>query len=344
MTGARVLVAMSGGVDSSVAAMLLKDAGFEVIGVTMRLFGKAQQKAAEQAAAVAQQLDIEHSTVDLSSTFQSSVVEYFCEEYRRGATPNPCIVCNRLIKFGALLTFADELGASHLATGHYARIERTLNDFHLFKARDASKDQSYFLYSLNQSQLSRILFPLGEKTKTETRTLAQAAGLPVFSGESQDICFLEGGDYRAFLDGRVEFIPGDITDEEGKILGRHLGLGLYTIGQRQGLGIASNKPLYVVAIDAGQNKMIVGDEKSLLRLTVRIDNLNWISGAWPTDISGLYARIRYRMPDAPLASIERDGDNGAILTFAAPVRAVTPGQSAVIYRCDEVLGGGIITG
>ena len=344
MIGARVMVAMSGGVDSSVAALLLRDAGYEVIGVTMRLFGEAQQKAAEQAAAVAQKLDIEHRIVDLSSTFQSSVIDYFCEEYRRGATPNPCVVCNRVIKFGALLDCADELVAAHLATGHYARVERASNGYHLYKACDASKDQSYFLYSLNKGQLSRILFPLGGMAKTEARALAQAAGLPVFYGESQDICFLEGGDYRDFLDGRVDFTPGDIVDESGKVIGRHRGLGLYTIGQRQGLGIASNKPLYVVAIDAFQNLLIVGDEKSLFTSTVRIDNLNWISGVWPADMSGLSARIRYRMPDAPLTSIERNGDSGAILTFAAPVRAVTPGQSAVIYRRDEALGGGIITG
>ncbi len=344
MTGARVVVAMSGGVDSSLTAMLLRDAGFEVIGVTMKLFGTVQQKAAEQAAAVAQKLQIEHRIVDLSSTFQSSVVDYFCEEYSHGTTPNPCVACNRLIKFGALLTYADELGASNLATGHYARIERDQTDWHLFQARDSSKDQSYFLYSLNQRQLSRILFPLGQMDKTQVREMAQQAGLPVFSGESQDICFLEGGDYRTFLDRRIESTPGDIVDGEGKVLGRHRGLGLYTIGQRQGLGVASNNPLYVVAIKSSENRLILGGEKSLLTSTVRINNLNWISGTWPADTSGLSGRIRYRMPDAPLTSIERSGENTAILTFDVPVRAVTPGQSAVIYRCDEVLGGGIITG
>jgi tRNA-specific 2-thiouridylase len=343
MTGPRALAAMSGGVDSSVTAMLLRDAGFEVIGVTMRLHGTAQVKASDQAAAVATKLGIEHRVVDLSAQFQSGVVDYFCEEYRRGATPNPCIACNRLIKFGALLTFADELGASYLATGHYARIEATETGYRLRKGCDSSKDQSYFLYGLSQRQLSRILFPLGGITKAHTRRLAEKNGLPVFSGESQDICFLEGGDYRAFLEGRVEFTPGDIVDEEGKVLGRHRGLGLYTIGQRQGLGIASNKPLYVTSINSRQNRLIVGEAPELLSHNVHVNNLNWIAGVWPTDSTGLSARIRYRMPDAPLISLERDGDSAAVLAFASPVRAVTPGQSAVIYRCDEVLGGGIIT-
>ena len=335
---------MSGGVDSSVTAMLLKEAGFEVIGVTMRLFGDAQQKAEEQAAAVAQKLGIEHRVVDLSTEFQSGVVDYFCEEYRRGATPNPCVVCNRLIKFGALFKFADELGAPYLATGHYARIEATPTGFRLIKANDTAKDQSYFLYGLSQRQLCRVFFPLGGMNKTETRRLAAQASLPVFSGESQDICFLQGDDYRSFLKSRVEFAPGDIVDEEDKVIGRHRGLGQYTIGQRHGIGIASNKPLYVTDIDSSQNRLIVGDEKTLLRLRVRIDNLNWIAGAWPADTESLSARIRYRMTDAPIELLSPAGENAAIITFAAPVRAVTPGQSAVVYRCDEVLGGGIITG
>jgi tRNA-specific 2-thiouridylase len=344
MTSPRVLAAMSGGVDSSVAAMRLREAGFEVIGVTMRLYGSAQQKAAEQAAAVAEKLGIEHRVVDLSAVFQSSVVDYFCEEYRRGATPNPCVACNRLVKFGALLKIADELSAPYLATGHYASVERTPAGYRLFKACDASKDQTYFLYMLSQRQLSRILFPLGDITKTQTRRMAGKAGLPAFPGESQDICFLEGGDYRSFLAGRVDFTPGDIVNAEGKVLGRHSGLELYTIGQRQGLGIASNIPLYVTGIDHPNNCLIVGGETALWRHSVRIDDLNWIAGARPADTNGLSARIRYRMPDAPLTSIEPDGENAALLTFTVPVRAVTPGQSVVIYRCDEVLGGGIITG
>ncbi len=174
--------------------------------------------------------------------------------------------------------------------------------------------------------------------------MADQAGLPVFTGESQDICFLGGGDYRSFLESRVDFSPGEIVDEEGKVLGQHRGLGHYTIGQRQGLGIASNKPLYVIAIDGTQNRIVVGEEQSLLRRTVHINNISWISSSWPADAAGLSARIRYRMPDSSVSSIERDNGTGAVITFAEPVRAVTPGQSAVIYLCGEVLGGGIITG
>jgi len=335
---------MSGGVDSSVAAMLTKNAGFEVIAVTMRLFGKAQEKAAWRAAAVAQKLGIEHRVADLSAEFNSRVIDYFCGSYQRGATPNPCVVCNRMIKFGALLNFADDMGAQYLATGHYARSERSATGCHLLKACDASKDQSYFLYRLNQHQLGRTLFPLGGLTKTQTHDLAREAGLPSFLTESQDICFLGGADYRTFLEKHIDFTPGDVVDAAGNALGRHRGLPLYTIGQRQGLGIASARPLYVIAIDPASNRLVVGSETDLVRSTVRIEDITWISGAWPTDTSNLTARIRYRMPDSELISIRRDGETAAILTFREPVRAVTPGQSTVIYRCGEVLGGGIITG
>jgi tRNA-specific 2-thiouridylase len=344
MIAKRVLVAMSGGVDSSVTALLLKQAGFEVVGVTMRLFGAAQDRAADQAAAVAQTLGIEHLVVDLADQFQTSVVDYFCEAYRRGLTPNPCIVCNRLIKFGALLEYANSIGARYLATGHYARIENTPAGYRLFKAADGSKDQSYFLYRLNQDQLSRISFPLGGMTKIQVKQMADQAGLPVFTGESQDICFLGGGDYRSFLESHVDSCSGDIVDEEGKVLGRHRGLGHYTIGQRQGLGIASNKPLYVIAIDGIQNRIVIGEEQSLLCRTVHLNNISWISGAWPADATDLSARIRYRMPDASVSCLERECSADAVITFVEPVRAVTPGQSAVIYQCGEVLGGGIITG
>jgi tRNA-specific 2-thiouridylase len=343
MTQTRVLAALSGGVDSSVAAMLLQQQGLEVIGVTMRLSGSAQRKAIEQASAVAQKLKIEHRVVDLASKFQTDVIDNFCEEYRQGRTPNPCIVCNRLIKFGALLEFAEAIDAQYLATGHYVRREKAADGFHLFKACDAAKDQSYFLYSLNQEQLSRVLFPLGELTKTQVRQLAENAGLPNFPNESQDICFLEGGDYRSFLKDWVDFTPGDIVDEEGNIIGTHRGLGLYTIGQRHGLGITSNHPLFVITNDSYQNRIIVGDETSLFRRIVHIKDLNWIAGVWPTDTTSLTCRIRYRMPDSPITSFESDGDTGALITFVDPVRAITPGQSAVIYRCDEVVGGGIIT-
>ena len=344
MTGLRVLAAMSGGVDSSVAALLLKRAGYEVVGVTMSLFGQAQQKAYEQAATVAAKLGIEHRVIDFSDQFHSDVIDYFCQTYQSGETPNPCIVCNQLIKFGALLGYADSIGAPFLATGHYSRIDKSSSDYGLYKAVDSSKDQSYFLYRLNQAQLARILLPLGAMTKAQARQLAKEAGLPAFSDESQDICFLDGADYRSFLESQLELIPGDMVDETGKVIGRHKGLAQYTIGQRQGLGVTSNTSLYIIEIDSGQSRIVIGNEDALFKRMVKIKQLNWIAGNWPTDISGLYGRIRYRMPDAPILSLERNGDAGATITFVDPVRAVTPGQSAVIYKCDEVLGGGIIIG
>jgi tRNA-uridine 2-sulfurtransferase len=344
MTASTVVVAMSGGVDSSVAALLLQLAGYRVIGITMRLFGDAQERAAQQAAAVAAVLGIEHKVIDLCSQFQTDVLDYFCEEYSRGFTPNPCVTCNKLIKFGSLLKYANSIGAEYLATGHYARIKKSDLAFHLYKARDISKDQSYFLYRLNQEQLGQILLPLGDMTKSQVQLLAKKSALPVFPGESQDICFLQGEDYRSFLEGRIESTPGDIVDEEGNIVGRHQGIAHYTTGQRQGLGVASNVPLYVIAIDSDLNRVIVGGEKSLLSHTVLIKDLTWISGTWPADAADLSARIRYRMPDASIAALEPMDKNEAKITFVNPVRAVTLGQSAVIYQCDEVLGGGIIAG
>jgi tRNA-uridine 2-sulfurtransferase len=342
MTRTTVAVAMSGGVDSSVAALILKRTGYNVIGITMRLFGETQEPAIRQAASVATILGIEHRVTDLSGQFQTNVIDYFCEEYSQGLTPNPCVACNKLIKFGALLQFADSIGAEYLATGQYAQIRKFDLSFHLYKARDLSKDQSYFLYRLNQEQLGQVLLPLGDLTKNQVRNLAKESALPVFPGESQDICFLQGEDYRSFLKGRVESIQGDIVDEEGKIVGFHRGIAYYTIGQRQGLGVASNVPLYVVAIDNDRNRVVLGSEKSLLSTSVFVKDLNWISGTWPTDLAGLSARIRYRMPDIPVTVLEPVSENVAKLTFVNPVRAVTPGQSLVVYRCDEVLGGGII--
>jgi tRNA-specific 2-thiouridylase len=344
MTQPLVAVAMSGGVDSSVSALLLKRAGFRVIGLTMCLFGDAQQKSVAQARAVAAAIGIEHRVIDLSQQFASSVVDYFSNSYRSGDTPNPCVTCNRTIKFGALLEYAEKFGANYLATGHYARIDCAPDSVRLLQAIDANKDQSYFLYGLDQHQLSRAIFPLGACTKSEVRRLAEAAALPSFPGESQDICFLGGGDYRDFLRGRVDFLPGDIVDAGGVVLGRHRGLGLYTIGQRKGLGISSEKPLYVVAVDRATNRLIVDGEEALMKRLVHLEKVHWIAGAWPADNAGLTARIRYRMPDSALLSLEPDNKGGAVLTFIEPVRAVTPGQSAVIYQCDEVLGGGIITG
>ena len=344
MTFPRVAVAMSGGVDSSVAAMLLKQAGYDVIGVTMRLKDSEHDNAfADTAAAVANKLGIKHHVIDLSKQFQNDVIDYFCETYRHGQTPNPCIVCNRLIKFGSLLEFADSLRAWHLATGHYARIRCTTSDYHLYKAIDTKKDQSYFLYRLDQIQLSRIILPLGEMTKNQVRQLADENSLPVNTAESQDICFLQGEDYHSFLESHFEFSPGNIVNEQNEVVGRHRGIGRYTIGQRHGLNVASNTPLYVLSIDPADNRVVVGNESSLLKPSVKIKDVHWISGSWPDVTQSLSARIRYRMADSDISILEQNGQTSATITFERPVRAVTPGQSAVIYRCDEVLGGGIIT-
>ncbi|XUX01365.1 MAG: tRNA 2-thiouridine(34) synthase MnmA [Dehalogenimonas sp.] len=344
MTLPRVAVAMSGGVDSSVAALLLKEAGYDVIGVTMRLTDSQKSASfAENAASIAAKLGIKHYTADLSQEFQKHVIDYFCEAYQTGQTPNPCIVCNKQIKFGALLKYTDSLGAAYLATGHYARIQSGATGYRLCKAVDAMKDQSYFLYRLNQTQLNRVLLPLGELTKDKVRQLAITAKLPIPENESQDICFFEERELHSFLKGSFPMLPGEIINEHGEIIGQHSGISRYTIGQRHGLNISGKHPQYVIGIDTARNRITLGAESALLKQSVTIRDLNWISGPWPEDISALSAKIRYRMDDSPIMSLTADSQESAIITFEKPVRAVTPGQSAVIYRCDEVLGGGIIT-
>ncbi|PPD58866.1 tRNA 2-thiouridine(34) synthase MnmA [Dehalogenimonas etheniformans] len=343
MTVPKVAVAMSGGVDSSVAALLLKEVGYDVIGVTMRLTDSHKSAAsAENAASIAAKLGIKHYTADLSQEFQKHVIDYFCEAYQTGQTPNPCIVCNKQIKFGALLKYAESLGAEYLASGHYARIQSGATGYRLYKAVDTKKDQSYFLYRLNQTLLNRIMLPMGELTKNKVRQLALSANLQVPENESQDICFLEEQDYQSFLKGSFPMLPGEIVNEHGEIIGQHSGISRYTIGQRHGLNISGKHPQYVIGIDAARNRITLGAESALLKQSVKIRDLNWISGSWPEDISSLSAKIRYRMPDSPIMSLTVDSQDSAIITFEKPVRAVTPGQSAVIYRCDEVLGGGII--
>lgn len=337
-----VIAAMSGGVDSSVAAWLLKQAGFSVLGVTMRLFGQTQEKAAERAAAVAGYLGIDHRVIDFTEKFHSGVIEYFCAEYAGGRTPNPCVVCNRLIKFGALLEAADSFGARYLATGHYARIERSPSGYHLLEAADGAKDQSYFLYGLEQRQLSRAIFPLGSLSKSRVRELAGSAGLPSFTSESQDICFIGGQDYRSFLLNRTDSAPGEIVEPEGKVIGRHRGLIHYTVGQRHGLGISSPVPKFVLGVEPSTNSLIVGDEKGLYQRKARIQDVSWVTGYPPLDAAGLSVRIRYRMRKVPLESIEVSTGRTAAVVFSEAVRGVTPGQSAVIYREREVVGGGII--
>ena len=344
----KVAVAMSGGVDSSVTAALLKQQGHEVIGITMRLFAPCTTgsgSAAHDAAAVARHLDINHHVVDFEPDFRDLIIDDFIAEYTRGQTPNPCIRCNRFIKFGLLLDKARELGADFLATGHYVRMSTDPDGTcHLRMARNTRKDQSYFLYTLTQARLSHLLFPLGEiESKDEVRRLAREFGLPVAEkGDSQEVCFIPGDDYVAFLEsssGRAD-TRGDIVHLNGTLLGRHGGTHRYTIGQRKGLGIAWSEPLYVVEIDSGNNRVVVAEQQHVFAEGLLAADLSWIIDPPATEFASS-CKIRYR--HQPVACQVRILENGTSeVSFDNPQKSVTPGQSVVFYRGDEVLGGGRI--
>lgn len=354
----RVVVAMSGGVDSSLAAALLLERGYDVIGLTMSLYDLPPEycrsedsrsccgrKAAEDANRVAHALGIMHYVVDMKDIFARTVVENFCDEYGSGRTPNPCVRCNRLVKFGALLPRLEKLDADFLATGHYARItsdERT-GRFLLRKGRDGRKDQSYFLYELTQSQLERVIFPLGNLTKGEVRARAEELDLPVARRpESQEICFIPDNDYVRFLKEHIPkaFRSGSIRDPAGREVGRHRGVLHFTIGQRRGMGIAAPHPLYVVDIRPETNEIIVGRDEDLFSKSLQGGSINWISGELPPDPIRVHARIRYKHKEAP-ALLNLDGKKVTV-EFDEPQRAITPGQSVVFYDGDTVLGGAII--
>lgn len=337
----RVAVAMSGGIDSSVAVALLKNQGYQVFGVTMILHSKPDGKQAEALKQAVECLSIEHHTIDLRRHFQNQVVKLFCNEYGQGRTPNPCITCNQHIKFGLLLNKAKKMGADYLATGHYARIESGAKGYHLFKGADHGKDQSYFLYMLGQEQLKHLLMPLGELYKNQVRRIARELGLTEVDGhESQDICFVPDNDYRSFVAGHVSCKPGDIVDTEGKVLGRHNGLANYTIGQRQGLGLASDERLYVLRLDTRNNILVVGSQSCLANNGLIAGQLNWISGKAPQDGDGITARIRYKAPEVAV-SLHINQDTAEVC-FSQPQRSVSPGQAVVFYQGEEVSGGGII--
>lgn len=342
----KVLVAMSGGVDSSVAAYLLKEEGYEVIGVTMKLFCYAEKgatpksccslEAINDAKQVCEKLGIPHYVVDYAKEFEREVIEDFANEYKEGRTPNPCIRCNQFIKFNYLLKKAKELGCDFLATGHYARI----SDGKLLKGIDSNKDQTYFLYRLNQEQLSKIKFPLGNLKKSEVRSVAKEAGLKIADkAESQEICFVDTN-VPDFLKGKIKFKNGDIMDKNGKKVGEHEGVPSYTVGQRKGLGGGFELPMYVMGVDVAKNTVIVGKEEDLYKKEVSFDDESWASGGLPIG-KKLTAVIRYNMEEKELANLEKlDGKYKAI--FKDGVRAITPGQSIVFYSGDECLGGGII--
>lgn len=355
-TGGPILVAMSGGVDSSVAAALLVRRGHEVIGVTMQIWQESQTDArhagccslgaVEDARRVARVLGIPHYVVNFRDEFRGSVIDHFVQEYGRGRTPNPCVECNRSVKFEVLMAKMREFGCAKLATGHHARIRRGRDGrFRLMRARGREKDQSYVLYMLDQEQLSRTLFPVGEfDGKDQIRAIARNLGLSVADKpDSQDICFVsdEGG-YAEFLRKRKPemFAEGDIVDSEGRELGKHDGIAGYTVGQRRGLGISSAKPLYVLRLEPALNRVVVGKEDQLLTTEVRLDDVAWrqIESGGPA--TRVHAKIRYNMTPQPAKLIP-----GPIprIVFDQAVRAATPGQIAVAYRGQTVVAGGIIS-
>lgn len=360
-TKKRVLVAMSGGVDSSVTAALLKEQGYEVIGVTFRLWagneGQEHAKACcgidsvEDARQVAHKLGIPHYVFNMADFFTKTVVMNFIDEYAQGRTPNPCVRCNEFIKYRLFLQRAEALEADYIATGHYARILRGEDGrYRLLKAVDAQKDQSYVLYMLTQPVMAKVLLPLGQFTKAQVREIARALGLPVYNKpDSQEICFVEGDDYRSFLKKmRPDLIkPGPIVTEDGRVIGTHMGIAFYTVGQRHGLGISNydGQPLYVVKIDAAKNTLVVGKREAALTAEAMVEAVNWISGEIPNQPVRARVKHRYRSPEA-LAWVEPIGETSVRVVWDEPQWAVTPGQIAVFYdaeRGEEVLGGGTIS-
>jgi tRNA-specific 2-thiouridylase len=353
VTKPRICVGMSGGVDSSVAAYLLKKQGYDVIGLTFRGWPQdcrsieedkcCGPQAVADARMVAHALDIPYYVVDEMGTFRREVMEYFAAEYQRGRTPNPCVICNEKVKFGSLLRKARALGAEMIATGHYARV--TKNGRHeLRRAHDGHKDQTYFLFSLNQDQLARAMFPLGELTKSEVRGIAKEIGLKTYGKEeSQEVCFVPENDYRRFLrESGIAEKKGEIVTREGRILGHHVGIHNFTIGQREGLNLGGLKrPLYVIELNAETNRVIVGAAEDLLRSEFEVSDCVWHI-APPTEPLEITVKPRHQHPGAR-AFVEALVGNRASVRLPEPQRAITPGQAAVFYRDDVVVGGGWIS-
>jgi tRNA-specific 2-thiouridylase len=365
----KIAVAMSGGVDSSAAAAALKAGGHELVGFTMQLWNQRRGLNLDEngeplpsrccslddvydARRVAEELGFPFYVLNLEKDFERDVVEPFVQSYLDGETPIPCVACNSRLKFASLDRLAQSLGCEKVATGHYARIEfdEATNRYKLLRGLDERKDQSYFLWELTQAQLSRVIFPLGGLTKTETREIARRSGLAVAEkSESQEICFVPDGDYAGFIDryleseNRIDETPraGEIIDTQGRTLGEHAGVHRYTVGQRRGIGVSAERPLYVVQIEARSNRVVVGGEEELLSREFVAQGVNWIAFDEPREAVRAEVRVRYRHLPAT-ATIEMIADHRARIVFDEPQRAITPGQATVFYRGDEVLGGGWI--
>jgi tRNA-uridine 2-sulfurtransferase len=354
--GIRVVVAMSGGVDSSVAAALLVEQGYDVVGMMMRLWseetvaGGAHNRCCTpdqmaDARRIAARLGIPFYVLDTKDVFRNTIVEFFIDQHRQGVTPNPCLECNRQIRFRYLQQNALALDADYLATGHYARVEKDDHgQFILKKSVDEHKDQSYVLSVLGQEQLAHALFPVGSYTKPEVRQIAERFGLPTASKkDSQDLCFIGDNNYRRFLGDHAPdvMLPGAITRKSGEVVGQHHGLVNYTIGQRKGLGLQSHEPLFVIGINPQQNTITVGTADELGRNTLTAKRVNWVSGITPGESFQAEVKIRYKAAPVP-AWVEPLADARMAITFDSALRDITPGQGAVVYAGDEVLGGGII--
>ena len=353
----KAMIAMSGGIDSSVAALLTKEKGFECVGVTMKLFqnedaGIPREKACcsvddiEDARRICYRIGMPHYVFNFTEEFREEVMERFVDAYKNGITPNPCIDCNRYMKFRHLFRRMQETGGTYLITGHYARVrqDEQTGRFLLLKGADESKDQSYVLYNLTQEQLAHVQFPLGELRKDQVRSIAEDHGfINAGKHDSQDICFVPDGDYARVIEeysGQISE-PGDYVDLDGKVIGRHKGIIHYTIGQHKKLGQSFGEPKYVCQIDAEHNRVVLGRNEDVFSREVRVGDFNWISGETPAEPVRCTAKIRYRKKDeACTAEVQPDGS--VLLTFDEPQRAVTPGQAAVLYDGDIVLGGGTI--
>lgn len=350
---ARVLVGMSGGVDSSVAAAMLKEQGYEVIGSQMKLLhgvggvdhGCCGPGALRDAQAVAERLDIEFEVTDVSARFEETVLDDFFSEHEAGRTPNPCARCNEHIKFKAFVERANALGCEFVATGHYARVWEGTGVWHLSRGADATKDQSYMLHMLGQEQLARTLLPVGSQTKVETRAHAERLGLSVADKpDSQEVCFVPDGSHANFIE---EYLPdlvreGEVVDEHGEVLGSHDGSFRFTIGQRKGIGVATHEKRYVLDMDAAANRVVVGPSELLARRGLQADNVSWVAGEPPSD-GPFEAQVVVRYRGEPIDAVVAPSEDRAVrIEFRNPQRAIAPGQSVVFYRGDEVLGGGRI--